>query len=164
MALHAYHIPLAIIVGLLASRSTSLTNIDDEASWFGLEMDPFIRPLYSTIFLVTLLLGSLFAVGLMVQLSDHDELHATTSGDIQLRAYLSNHPPDQFVYTENIHWGHAFAFNPSLQTSSVPTLGLLTLDESIQAQATTALRMDDVQTLRQLGIGYALQVLLERLL
>ena len=156
MALHAYHIPLAIIVGLLASRSTSLTNIDEEASWFGLEMDPFIRPLYSTIFLVILLMGSLFAVGLMVQLSEHDELHATTPGDIQLREYLSNHPPDQFVYTENIHWGHAFAFNPSLQTSSVPTLGLLTLDESIQAQATTALRMDDVQTLRQLGIGYAL--------
>ena len=156
MALHAFHIPLAIIVGLLASRSTSLTNIDEEASWFGLEMDPFIRPLYSTISLVILLLGSLFAVGLMVQLSEHDELHATTSGDIQLREYLSNHPPDQFVYTENIHWGHAFAFNPSLQTSSVPTLGLLTLDESIQDQATTALRMDDVQTLRQLGIGYAL--------
>jgi hypothetical protein len=156
MALHAYHIPLAIIVGLLASRSTSLTNIDEEASWFGLEMDPFIRPLYSTIFLVILLLGSLFAVGLMVQLSEHDELHATTSGDIQLREYLSNHPPDQIVYTENIHWGHAFGFNPSLQTSSVPTLGLLTLDESIQAQATTALRMDDVETLRQLGIGYAL--------
>lgn len=156
MALHAYHIPLAVIVGLLASRSTSFTNVEDEASWFGLEMDPFIRPFFSTIFLVILLIGSLFAVGLMVNLSEHDELHATASGDIQLREYLSNHPPDQYVYTENIHWGHAFAFNPSLQTSSVPTLGLLTLDESIQAQATTAVRMDEIQTLRQLGIGYAL--------
>ena len=41
------------------------------------------------------------------------------------------------------------------RTTSIPTLGLLTLDESIQGAATTAIRMDDVETLSQLGIGYA---------
>ena len=155
MALHAYHIPLAIIVGLLASRSTSLTTVDDSKSWLGLEMDPFIRPLYSAIFLVALVVGAMLSIALLTNLSTHDELHATTSGDELLRAYLVEHPPDKYVYTENVHWGHSYAFETSIKTSSIPTLGLLTLDESIQLAATTALRMDDVQTLNQLGIGYA---------
>ena len=80
MALHAYHIPLAVIVGLLASRSTSFTTVDDSSTWFGLEMDSFIRPMYSTVFLVALMIGSILSVGLLTNLSSHDELHATTSG------------------------------------------------------------------------------------
>ena len=155
MALHAYHVPLAVIVGLLASRSTSLTTVDDSKSWFGLEMDPFIRPLYSSIFLAVLVLGSMLSVSLLANLSTHEELHATTSGDEDLRAYLVNHPPDKFVYSENVHWGHSYAFDASIQTTSLPTLGLLTLDETIQGAATTAIRLDDVETLKQLGIGYA---------
>ena len=155
MALHAYHVPLAVIVGLLASRTTSLTTIDEEKAWFGLEMDPFIRPMYSTIFLVMLMLGSIMSVGLLTSLATHEELHATTSGDADLRAFLMNHPPDKFVYSENVHWGHSYAFDASIQTSSMPTLGLLTLDESIQGAATTAIRMDDIETLNRLGIGYA---------
>jgi hypothetical protein len=155
MALHAYHVPLAVIVGLLASRSTSLTTVDDQKAWFGLEMDPFIRPLYSTIFLVMLVIGSMMSVGLLTNLSTHDELHATTSGDAELRTYLMNHPPDMFVYSENVHWGHSYAFDASIRTTSIPTLGLLTLDESIQGAATTAIHMDDIETLNLLGIGYA---------
>ena len=156
MALHAYHVPLAIVVGLLASRSTSFTTVDDDSSWFGLEMDPFIRPIYSTVFLVVLMIGAIMSVGLLVNLSNHDELHAVTQGDMELREYLETHPPDKFVYTENIHWGHSYAFESEIKTSSIPTLGLLTLEDSIQAKATSALRIDDVQTLRQLNIGYAI--------
>ena len=123
MALHAYHVPLAVIVGLLASRSTSLTTVDDEKAWLGLEMDPFIRPLYSSIFLVMLVIGSMMSVGLLTNLSSHEELHATTSGDAELRTYLMNHPPDKFVYSENVHWGHSYAFDASIQTTSIPTPG-----------------------------------------
>lgn len=155
MALHAYHVPLAVIVGLLASRSTSLTTVDDSKAWFGLEMDPFLRPLYSAIFLATLVVGSMLSIGLLTNLSTHEELHATTSGDAELRAYLMQYPPDKFVYTENVHWGHSYAFDASIQTTSLPTLGLLTLDESVQGAATTAIRLDDVETLNLLGIGYA---------
>ena len=118
-------------------------------------MDPFIRPLYSTIFLVMLVIGSMMSVGLLTNLSTHDELHATTSGDAELRTYLMNHPPDMFVYSENVHWGHSYAFDASIRTTSIPTLGLLTLDESIQGAATTAIHMDDIETLNLLGIGYA---------
>ena len=155
MALHAYHIPLAVIVGLLASRSTSFTSIDDSSSWFGLEMDPFFRPFQCSVFIVVLMLGAMASVGLLTNLSTHDELHATTSGDSTLREYLAAHPPNDYVYSENVHWGHSYAFEASLQTTSIPTLGLLTLDESVQAAATTALRTDDVQSLRTLGIGSA---------
>ena len=155
MALHAYHIPLAVVVGLLASRTTSFTTVDETRSWFGLEMDAFIRPIYSAIFLCLLTIGSILSIGLLVELSEHDELHATANGDLELRQYLENHPPDAFVYSENVHWGHSYAFNTQIQTTSVPSLGLLTLDQSIQQQATNALRVDDVQRLRSLGIGYA---------
>ena len=65
MALHAYHIPLAVIVGLLASRSTSFTTVDDSSTWFGLEMDSFIRPMYSTVFLVALMIGSILSLSLI---------------------------------------------------------------------------------------------------
>ena len=155
MALHAYHIPLAVVVGLIASRSTSLTTIGDTSSWFGLEMDPYIRPLFSSIVLVGLMLGSVLSVGLLVNLSTHDELHATAHGDAELREYLSAYPPDGFVYSENVHWGHSYGFDPSLKTTSIPSLGLLTLDETVQSAATTAIRVDDVQTLRSLKIGHA---------
>ena len=101
---------LAVLVGLLASRSTSLTTVDESSSWFGLEMDPFIRPLFSTIFLVGLMLGSILSIGLLVNLSAHDELHATSQGDQDLREYLSNYPPSGYVYSENVHWGHSYGF------------------------------------------------------
>ena len=97
----------------------------------------------------------MMSVGLLTNLSTHEELHATTSGDAELRSYLMNHPPDKFVYSENVHWGHSYAFDASIQTTSIPTLGLLTLDESIQGAATTAIRMDDIESLNRLGIGYA---------
>ena len=155
MALHAYHVPLAVLVGLLASRSTSLTTVDESSSWFGLEMDPFIRPLFSTIFLVGLMLGSMLSIGLLVNLSAHDELHATSKGDQDLREYLSNYPPSGYVYSENVHWGHSYGFDPSIKTTSVPSLGLLTLDETVHQKATAAIRSNDIPTLRSLNIGHA---------
>ena len=155
MALHAYHVPLAVLVGLLASRSTSLTTVDESSSWFGLEMDPFIRPLFSTIFLVGLMLGSMLSIGLLVNLSAHDELHATSQGDQDLREYLSNYPPSGYVYSENVHWGHSYGFDPSIKTTSVPSLGLLTLDETVHQKATAAIRSNDIPTLRSLNIGHA---------
>ena len=155
MALHAYHVPLAVLVGLLASRSTSLTTVDESSSWFGLEMDPFIRPLFSTIFLVGLMLGSILSIGLLVNLSAHDELHATSQGDQDLREYLSNYPPSGYVYSENVHWGHSYGFDPSIKTTSVPSLGLLTLDETVHQKATAAIRSNDIPTLRSLNIGHA---------
>ena len=155
MALHAYHIPLAIIVGLIASRSTSLTSVDGERSWLNRDMDPYYKPIISAMCLSALVLGSILTAGLFVQLSQHEELHASTSGDERLRMWLEQNPPNEIIYSENIHWGHTYSFATSVKTTSIPTLGLLTLDDEIQQAATAAIRNDDIPRLRDLGIGYA---------
>ena len=128
MALHAYHIPLALIVGLIASRSTSLTSVEGERSWLNRDMDPYYKPIISAMCLSTLILGSILTVGLFVQLSQHEELHASTSGDEKLRLWLEENPPEEIIYSENIHWGHTYSFVTNIKTTSIPTLGLLTLD------------------------------------
>ena len=155
MALHAYHIPLALIVGLIASRSTSLTSVDGERAWLNRDMDPYYKPIISAMCLSALILGSILTAGLFVQLSQHEELHASTSGDEKLRLWLERNPPEEIIYSENIHWGHTYSFATNIETTSIPTLGLLTLDDEIQQAATAAIRNDDINRLRELGIGYA---------
>jgi len=155
MALHAYHVPLALIVGLIASRSTSMTSVDGERAWLNRDMDPYYKPIISALFLSALILGSILTAGLFVQLSQHEELHASTSGDERLRVWLEENPPDAIIYSENIHWGHTYSFVTNIKTTSIPTLGLLTLDDEIQQSATAAIRNDDITRLRELGVGYA---------
>ena len=155
MALHAYHVPLALIVGLIASRSTSLTSVDGERAWLNRDMDPYYKPIISAMCLSGLILGSILTAGLFVQLSQHEELHASTSGDEKLRMWLEENPPDEIIYSENIHLGHTYSFATNIRTTSIPTLGLLTLDDEIQQEATAAIRNDDILRLRELDIGYA---------
>ena len=155
MALHAYHVPLALIVGLIASRSTSLASVDGEKAWLNRDMDPYYKPIISSICLTALIVGSILTAGLFVQLSQHQELHASTSGDERLRIWLEDNPPDSIIYSENIHWGHTYSFATNIETSSIPTLGLLTLNSEIQQDATSAIRNDDISRLRELNIGYA---------
>ena len=110
MALHAYHVPLALIVGLIASRSTSMTSVDGERAWLNRDMDPYYKPIISALFLSALILGSILTAGLFVQLSQHEELHASTSGDERLRVWLEENPRDAIIDSENIHWGHTDSF------------------------------------------------------
>lgn len=155
MALHAYHVPLALIVGLIASRSTSLTSVDGERAWLNRDMDPYFKPIISSMCLSALILGSILTAGFFVQLSQHQELHASTSGDERLRIWLEENPPNSIIYSENIHWGHTYSFVTNIETTSIPTLGLLTLNSEIQQEATSAVRNDDISRLRELNIGYA---------
>ena len=46
-------------------------------------------------------------------------------------------------------------FDPSIRTTSVPSLNLLTLDETVHQKATAAIRSNDIPTLRSLNIGHA---------
>ena len=155
MALHAYHVPFALIVGLIASRSTSLTSVDGERAWLNRDMDPYYKPIISAVCLSILIIGTVLTAGLFVQLSHHEELHASTSGDERLRSWIESNPSDGIIYSENNHWGHTYSFVANVKTSSIPTLGLLTLDDSIQQQATSAIRDDDIPRLRDLGISHA---------
>jgi hypothetical protein len=138
MALHAFHIPLAVLVALWWSASSQLTPHDDRENvhWFRM-------PAAAGIGLTTVVvIGALVAGAVAVQLAEHDELLAVSPGDVELRLRLST--IEGAVYTENMHWGYVWDAPATVWTTSIPTLGLVHLEESEQAEATRALYAENV--------------------
>ena len=60
------------------------------------------------------------------------------------------------VYTENEHWGHVYSVPEHIGVTSIPTLGILQQEFSIQNAATTAIVYDDIPRLQKLGITHAI--------
>ncbi len=89
MSMHAFHIPLAALVGMRLSRIEGGISSDGGRA----------------VMITTLLLCGL-AHSALSELSHHDELHAISDGDTALFGALENLPEGSIVYTENEHWGH----------------------------------------------------------
>ena len=148
MALHAFHIPLAVLVALWWSPRTSLTVIEANES-------PSAMPQPLSIALVTfVLLGTVMAQTVAFTLSDHDELLAVSPGDLEIRRVLDG--IDGAVYTENMHWGYIWNAPQSVKTTSIPTLGLVHIDSSLQASATAAMFSDNVSFFLENNMEHAL--------
>ena len=105
--------------------------------------------------IATLLLCGI-AHSALSELSEHDELHVSSEGDETLFQLLDNLPSGSIVYTENEHWGHVYSIPEHIGVTSVPTLGILEQDFSIQNAATTAIVNDDIARLQKLGITHAI--------
>ena len=69
---------------------------------------------------------------------------------------LDKLPEGSIVYAENEHWGHIYAIPEHIGITSVPTLGILKQEHSIQNSATTAIVKDDISKLNELGITHAI--------
>jgi hypothetical protein len=69
---------------------------------------------------------------------------------------LNQLPDDSIVYTENENWGHIYSIPEHIGVTSVPTLGILNQDYSIQNAATTAIISDDIPRLEKLGVTHAI--------
>lgn len=101
-----------------------------------------------------LLAGSQLA---MLKMAEHPELLVTTQADRDIVARLAEHVDSgSIIYVENAHWGYIFDLPEDIGVTSFPSLGLVHLEESIQSEATKAIRNDDVQTLRELGISHVI--------
>jgi len=155
MGMYAFHIPLAAIVGLWWSASTDLGSTDEAESllMYGRDEHPpskIVRALTisSLLFLST-------ACGIIVDLSNHEELQAYTDGDEAIHDMLSNLPAGSIVYNENSHWGHSWNLPEGVGVTAVPTLGMLHQTHSIQNAATTAIGTDDISRIQKLGITHA---------
>ncbi len=139
MSMHAFHIPLAVLVGMRLSRLEGGGSSDGGRAAM----------------IVTLLLCGV-ANSALVDLAQHDELHVSSTGDATLFDMLDALPDDSIVYTENEHWGHIYSVPEHIGVTSVPTLGILKQEHSIQNAATTAIAYDDIARLQDLGITHAL--------
>lgn len=139
MSMHAFHIPLAALVGMRLSKVEGGISSDGGRA----------------IMIVTLLLCGI-AHSALSELSKHDELHAISDGDEALIEALDNLPEGSVVYAENEHWGHIYSIPDHIGITTVPTLGILKQEHSIQNAATTAIVADNIPKLRELGITHAI--------
>ncbi len=139
MSMHAFHIPLAGLVGM------RLAKLDGGSSSDG----------GRAIMIVTLIICG-FASSALSELAHHDELHVISDGDEALINSLGNLPEGSIVYAENEHWGHIYSIPEHIGVTAVPTLGILNQKHSIQNIATTAVIHDDISKLQELGITHAI--------
>ena len=139
MSMHAFHIPLAALVGMRLSKVENGISSDGGRA----------------IMITTLLLCGL-AHSALSELSHHEELHALSDGDEILISSLENLPEGSIVYAENEHWGHIYSIPEHIGLTTVPTLGILKQEHSIQNSATTAIIRDDISRLKELGITHAI--------
>ena len=139
MSMHAFHIPLAALVGMRLSKVENGISSDGGRA----------------IMIATLLLCGL-AHSALSELSHHEELHALSDGDEILISSLENLPEGSIVYAENEHWGHIYSIPEHIGVTTVPTLGILKQEHSIQNSATTAIIRDDISRLKELGITHAI--------
>ena len=139
MSMHAFHIPLAALVGMRLSKLEGGISSDGGRA----------------IMIATLLLCGI-AHSALSELSKHDELHAISDGDSALIDGLEHLPEGSIVYAENEHWGHIYSIPEHIGITTVPTLGILKQEHSIQNAATTAIVTDDIERLKKLGITHAI--------
>lgn len=138
MALHAFHVPLAVLVALWWSRTTELTPHDEYTSPSLVSMPRSVAWGLTALVVVATVVANAVAF----QLAEHDELLAVSPGDLELRSVLAD--MEGSIYTENMHWGYVWDAPQGVSTTSIPTLGLVHLTQSEQAAATRALYADNV--------------------
>ena len=156
MGLHAFHIPLAALVALWWSDSTCLTSLDERRSLLTIGWDPHPHRYIATGLSTLILIGTLFGNAVLVQVSQHEELHATTLGDREIHEALDDLPEGSIVYTENAQWGYVYNTPSNVATTSIPSLGLLHVEKSIQSAATTAVYSDLPSKIQTLEITHAI--------
>ena len=138
MSMHAFHIPLAILVGMRLSKIEN-----------GIASDG------GRAIMIAALLISGIAHSALSELSEHTELQVISEGDITLISILDDLPESSIIYTENDHWGHIFSVPDHIGVTAIPTLGILKQEHSIQNAATTAIIYDNIERLNELGITHA---------
>jgi hypothetical protein len=150
MALHAFHVPLAVLVALWWSPTTELTSSLDEGGMKWGAMPKVVAWSLTGV----MVFGAVVAAAVAVQLAEHDELLAVSPGDLALREALTG--IEGSVYTENMHWGYVWNRPSTMATTSIPTLGLVHLSESEQNAATRAVYSDNTSYFLEKGMLHAL--------
>ena len=170
MALHAFHIPLAVLAGIILCKVPRLTprmrerrleEAEDEISDGG-EMSYVElvvpkatekRPIHlmMSLSIVFILLSHI----VIIEIGSHPELEAQTEGDRLLKDAIAGIPNDSIIYSETAHWGILYDVNSELGLTNFPSLGLLTVEERVQWDAERAILDDDIERILELGLTHA---------
>ena len=155
MGLHAFHVPLAVLFALLWSDSTNLTSVEQKRGFVGVGWDPHLHRHIVTGLMTAVIIGILAGNLLLIQVSEHNELRPITEGDVALMEDIGRLPSGSIIYSENAQWGYVLDAPSHVQFTSIPTLGLVQLEESIQAEATSAIFSDKAEKIQLLNITHA---------
>jgi len=156
MSIHAFHIPLTALVALWLSPTTNLRIEGGGNRILTYGWDPYLnRKVVSTV-IIAIMLAFSSGLMIMIEMSQHDELRPISNSDIELRKSLADLPEGSIVYSENTHWGHLWDVPSHIQLTSIPTLGLVELEYSIQGEVTNAIKSDDIDSLSQLAVTHAI--------
>lgn len=155
MGLHAFHVPLAALLGLLWSDATNLTAVDQKRGFMGIGWDPHLHHKISTGLMASVILGIIIGNLLLIQVSEHDELRPIGQGDIDLMEAIEGLPDGSIVFSENAQWGYVLDAPTHIQFTSLPTLGLVQLESSIQSEATSAVFGNHHEAIKALNITHA---------
>jgi len=156
MGLHAFHIPLVALVALWWSDGTCLTKLDEKRSLLTVGWDPHMHRYLTAGLSVILLLGVVVGNAILLQVSQHEELQAYASGDFEVFEQLQTLPEESIIYTENTHWGYVLERYENVKTTSIPSLGLIQVEKSIQSKATSAVYSNSIDKIQELNITHAL--------
>ena len=156
MSIHAFHIPLTALVALWLSPTTNLRIEGGGNGILTYGWDPHLdRKVVSTV-IIAIMLAFSSGLMIMIEMSQHDELRPISDSDLELRKSLADLPKGSIVYSENTHWGHLWDVPSHIQLTSIPTLGLVELEYSIQGEVTNAIKSDDIDSLSRLGVTHAI--------
>jgi hypothetical protein len=156
MSIHAFHIPLTALVALWLSPTTNLRIEGGGNRILTYGWNPHLnRKVVSTV-IIAIMLAFSSGLMIMIEMSQHDELRPISDSDIELRKSLTDLPEGSIVYSENTHWGHLWDVPSHVQLTSIPTLGLVELEYSIQGEVTNAIKSDDIDSLSQLAVTHAI--------
>ena len=138
--------PLTSIVNVPVIRVES----DSEKMWLPMEIpEPVDKRWLVATFLIVIFQLSI-ANGMLIELSNHEELRPQTNGDRKLMSTLSL-PEGSVLFTEDGHWGNPYDLSPEIGITTFPTLGLVDVQENNQGKARSAILQDDVSVLQEIG-------------
>ena len=170
MALHGFHIPLAVLAGIILAKVPRLTprmrerRLDEahheiadggEMSYVELQIPTAIEKRPIQVLMALSLTFILISHIVLIEIASHAEVEAQTEGDRRLRTAIGNLPDNAVIYTETAHWGILYDIDTDYGLTSFPSLGLLTVEERIQWDAERAILIDDVSRIEELGITHA---------
>ena len=155
MAMYAFHLPAAALVALWWSDSTALRSGDASPSLFVVGRDPSPPRAMAVGLAVIVVLCSLMATGAMARLWDHEEILAVAPGDVEVGEHLLERAGNDLVYAEQAPWGEAMV-TVGLNVTVGVDLGVHDGPTELHLRATQAVLTDDVSTLEELGVRWAI--------
>ena len=156
MSIHAFHIPLTVLVALWLSPTTNLRIEGGGNRVLTYGWNPYLNHKVVSTIIIAIILAFSSGLMIMIEMSQHDELRPISDSDLELRKSLTDLPAGSIVYSENTHWGHLWDVPSHIQLTSIPTLGLVELESSIQGEVTNAIISDDIDSLSQLAVTHAI--------